>query len=64
MDELAHKVRNKRTHLGYRNLRSIYINEVMYADHLVLIANTKEVLENKITAWHEILEEHNLKLNV
>lgn len=48
MDELAWKAKNKSLQLEYRKLTPTYIDELLYANDLILIVNSKE-------GWTEVL---------
>lgn len=65
MDELAREVKaeTRATFLGHWKMKPIRINELLYADDLVLIARRKKDIESRLEKWREILEKYNLKIN-
>lgn len=65
MDEIARQVNKneRKTHIGYNRLRPIYMNELMYADDLLIFANTKRDLQNRINKWSREMRKYGLQIN-
>ena len=57
------KLRSKKTKIGYWNLQPIYVQALTYADDVVLIADSKEKLQEIVTTWVENLKLRNLDIN-
>jgi hypothetical protein len=56
MDEVLKicKRRTERTRVGYWNMRSVYCQALLYADDIVLIADSEEKLQGAVIEWTEI----------
>jgi hypothetical protein len=56
MDEVLKicKRRTERTSVGYRNMRPVYCQALLYADDIVLIADSEEKLQGAVIEWTEI----------
>ncbi|MGL4388826.1 MAG: reverse transcriptase domain-containing protein [Brevinema sp.] len=51
-------------HLGYRNLKPIIIKEFIYADDLILFAQSTKKLQENLDMWHSELNKYGMKINV
>ncbi|XP_039276101.1 uncharacterized protein LOC120349670 [Nilaparvata lugens] len=66
MDEI-HKVCKRRTQnmmVGYWNMRPIGARALLYADDIVLIADTQQKLQQSVTEWAEELKRRGMIMNV
>ena len=52
----------KRTFIGYKHLKPVTISEGIFADDLVLIAETKEQLQNNINIWNMNLKKSGMTI--
>ena len=66
MDEI-HKICKRRTHrtkIGNWKLRPVYLQSLLYADDIVLIADTQERLQHAVNEWYEELRRKGMEINI
>jgi hypothetical protein len=65
MDEVLKicKRRTERTTVGYWNMRPVYCQALLYADDIVLIADSEEKLQEAVIEWTEILRGKGMTVN-
>jgi hypothetical protein len=65
MDEVLKtcKRRTERTRVGYWNMRPVYCQGLLYADDIVLIADSEEKLQETVIEWTEILRGKGMAVN-
>jgi hypothetical protein len=65
MDEVLKicKRRNERMTMGYWNMRPVYCQALLYADDIVLIADSEEKLRGAVIEWTEILRGKGMAVN-
>uniref|UniRef100_A0A1Y1JWU5 Reverse transcriptase domain-containing protein n=1 Tax=Photinus pyralis TaxID=7054 RepID=A0A1Y1JWU5_PHOPY len=66
MDEILTTCKPKlqKLHIGYKKLEPIGITQCLFADDLVIAANTKNGLQGNINSWNETLKTHGMKMNI
>ncbi|XP_073989088.1 uncharacterized protein [Rhodnius prolixus] len=66
MDDILKACQNKTKNfqLGYRNLQPVTFSSLIYADDLVLIADSQAKLQHNINVWVEELEKKNMEVNL
>lgn len=57
------KRRTAKLKVGNWNMRSVYSQVMVYADDIVLIAETQQKLQQAITEWSETLKDKGLMVN-
>jgi hypothetical protein len=55
--------RNERMTMGYWNMRPVYCQALLYADDIVLIADSEEKLRGAVIEWTEILRGKGMAVN-
>jgi hypothetical protein len=65
MDEVLKtcKRRTERTRVGYWNMRPVYCQALLYADDIVLIADSEQKLQGAVIEWTEILRGKGMAVN-
>ena len=57
------KKRTRSAAIGHRNLKTVKITELAFADDVVLLADSEESLQFNLNVWKEVLERKGMKLN-
>ena len=57
------KLRQRKLKIGYWNLQPVYVQALIYADDVVLMAETEEKLQEIVTTWTNNLKSMNLTMN-
>lgn len=65
MDDVTKKCSEKtrKTKIGNWNMEPVWVQNLLFADDIALIADTKEKLQNLVTEWTEELEERGMEVN-
>lgn len=53
----------KKLCVGFKNLEPIELTECMFADDLVIMANSEKGLQNNINIWNNTLKKYGMKIN-
>lgn len=66
MDRILKNTRGKtgETTIGYRNLTPTKLNSLMYADDIVLIADSKRKMQATLNVWTKELKQLNMDVNI
>ncbi|KAG8226076.1 hypothetical protein J437_LFUL006383 [Ladona fulva] len=66
MDEIAKNCKQKtaKTQIGFWNLNPVHIQVLLYADDIVLIADSEEKLQNCVTEWGDELTRKEIVIHV
>lgn len=64
MDEIPKEANQglRKTQLGYRKLRPVFLNELLYADDLLVFETEKKALQERLDKWS--MRKYGLKINI